>query len=92
MAALLPARISRPAAALAPPIHDAGVEAAVQAWIEAPDATAQTAAMDRLQRLAWDTVPFFAPTGLFRLRTAFRRELEGMLQAPSPMLWDLSRA
>ncbi|MCX7372134.1 MAG: hypothetical protein NTW56_06845 [Alphaproteobacteria bacterium] len=91
MAALLPARISRPAAALAPPIHDAGVEAAVQAWIEAPDATAQTAAMDRLQRLAWDTVPF-ASTGLFRLRTAFRRELEGMLQAPSPMLWDLRRA
>ncbi len=69
---------------------DQGVEAAVQAWIEAPDATAQAAAMERLQRLAWDAVPF-APTGLFRLRTAFRRELEGVLQAPSPMLWNLRR-
>jgi peptide/nickel transport system substrate-binding protein len=34
----------------------------------------------------------FAPTGLFRLRTAFRRELDGVLQAPSPMLWNLRRA
>jgi len=90
VAALLPARISRAVAALAPPIHHAGVEAAVQAWIEAPDAAAQTAAMERLQRLAWDAVPF-APTGLFRLRTAFRRELEGVLQAPTPILCNLRR-
>ncbi len=70
--------------------RDEGVEAAVQAWIMAPDAAGQRAAMTQLETRAWDAVPF-APTGLFRLRTAFRRELEGVLQAPSPMLWNLRR-
>ncbi len=70
--------------------RDAGVEEQVEAWLGAPTADAQAAAMERLQRLAWEAVPF-APTGLFRLRTAFRRDLEGVLQAPSPMLWNLRR-
>ena len=71
--------------------RDEGVEAAVQAWIEAPDEVAQADAHRRVQELAWEAVPF-APTGLFRLRTGFRRDLEGVLQAPSPMLWNLRRA
>ncbi|MDW8315508.1 MAG: ABC transporter substrate-binding protein [Rhodovarius sp.] len=69
---------------------DAAVEEAIEAWIMAPDAETQAAAMRRVQELAWEAVPF-APTGLFRLRTAFRRELTGVLQAPSPMLWNLRR-
>ncbi len=69
---------------------DAGVEAQVQAWIEAPDAAAQATAMRRLQELAWDAVPF-APTGLFRLRTAFRSDLTGVLQGPNPFVWNLRR-
>jgi peptide/nickel transport system substrate-binding protein len=71
--------------------RDEGVEEQVQAWLSAPTAEAQAVAMERLQRLAWEAVPF-APTGLFRLRTAFRRDLEGVLQAPSPMLWNLRRS
>jgi peptide/nickel transport system substrate-binding protein len=70
--------------------RDEGVEAAVQDWISAPDAAAQARAMAVLQDRAWEAVPF-APTGLFRLRTAFRRDLAGVLQAPSPMLWNLRR-
>jgi len=71
--------------------RDAGVEEQVEAWVAAPDAAAQDRALGRLQALAWEAVPF-APTGLFRLRTAFRRDLEGVLQAPSPMLWNVRRA
>lgn len=70
---------------------DAGVEEQVQAWINAPSAEAQAAAMQRLQVLAWDAVPF-APTGLFRLRTAFRSDLSGVLQGPNPFVWNLKRA
>ena len=70
---------------------DAGVEEQVEAWIMASDAQAQAAAMKRLQELAWEAVPF-APTGLFRLRTAFRRDLEGVLQGPNPFVWNLRRA
>lgn len=43
-----------------------------------------------LQELAWEAVPI-APTGLFRLRTAFRSDLTGVLQAPNPMLWNSRR-
>jgi len=70
---------------------DAASEAAVEAWIMATDQATQTSAMTRLQQAAWDSVPF-APTGLFRLRTAFRRDLSGVLQGPNPFLWNLRRA
>lgn len=70
--------------------EDAAIEEQVQAWLAAPDRAGQDAAMTKLQEAAWESVPF-APTGLFRLRTAFRRELSGVLQAPSPMLWNLRR-
>jgi peptide/nickel transport system substrate-binding protein len=71
--------------------EDAAVEEQVQAWIDAPDAAGQAQAMQRLQQLAWDAVPI-APTGLFRLRTAFRRELQDVLQGPNPFVWNLRRA
>jgi peptide/nickel transport system substrate-binding protein len=69
---------------------DAAVEEQVEAWIMATDPEAQAAAMRRLQELAWDAVPF-APTGLFRLRTAFRRDITGVLQGPNPFVWNLRR-
>jgi peptide/nickel transport system substrate-binding protein len=70
--------------------RDEGVEEMVQAWIGAPDAEAQAVAMAELQRRAWDAVPY-APTGLFRLRTAFRADITGVLQGPNPFLWNLRR-
>jgi peptide/nickel transport system substrate-binding protein len=70
--------------------EDAAVEAEAVRWIEAPDAATQADAMAKLQELAWDAVPF-APTGLFRLRTAFRADLSGVLQGPNPFLWNLRR-
>lgn len=69
---------------------DAASEAEVEAWIGATDEAAQARAMAALQEAAWESVPF-APTGLFRLRTAFRRELSGVLQGPNPFLWNLRR-
>jgi hypothetical protein len=70
--------------------RDEAIEREVAAWVEAPDAAAQASAMQRLQEAAWQSVPF-APTGVFRLRTAFRAELSGVLQGPNPMLWNLRR-
>ena len=70
--------------------EDAAVEEQVAAWVQAPDIAEQEVAMKRLQELLWDAVPI-APTGLFRLRTAFRADLAGVLQAPNPMLWNLRR-
>ena len=70
--------------------EDAAVEEQVGRWIEAPDGATQADAMGRLQALAWEAVPF-APTGLFRLRTAFRADLSGVLQGPNPFLWNVRR-
>ncbi|WP_207537527.1 ABC transporter substrate-binding protein [Sabulicella rubraurantiaca] len=70
--------------------EDAAVEEQVAAWLSAADAGAQKVAMRRLQELAWESVPI-APTGLFRLRTAFRADLSGVLQGPNPFLWNLRR-
>lgn len=69
---------------------DTAVEEQVEAWINASDTETQDRAMRRLQELAWDAVPF-APTGLFRLRTAFRADLTGVLQGPNPFVWNLRR-
>ena len=69
---------------------DAAVEEQVERWTLAPDGAMQADAMARLQELAWEAVPF-APTGLFRLRTAFRADLSGVLQGPNPFLWNLRR-
>ena len=69
---------------------DAAIEQQVEAWIGAANAEAQTRAMAALQQAAWNSVPF-APTGLFRLRTAFRADLQGVLQGPNPFLWNLRR-
>ena len=69
---------------------DAAVEEQVTAWTEAANAATQATAMQRLQQLAWESVPI-APTGLFRLRTAFRADLSGVLQGPNPFLWNLRR-
>lgn len=69
---------------------DAAVEEQVERWTLAPDGAVQADAMARLQELAWEAVPF-APTGLFRLRTAFRADLSGVLQGPNPFLWNLRR-
>ncbi|MBY0335305.1 MAG: ABC transporter substrate-binding protein [Acetobacteraceae bacterium] len=69
---------------------DPAVEEQVTAWLDAADEAAQAAAMRRVQELAWESVPI-APTGLFRLRTAFRADLSGVLQGPNPMLWNLRR-
>jgi peptide/nickel transport system substrate-binding protein len=70
--------------------RDPTVEERIQTWIEAPDEAAQARTMTALQEAAWDAVPF-APTGLFRLRTAFRSDLTGVLQGPNPFLWNLRR-
>jgi len=69
---------------------DPAIEEQVEAWLAAPDEAGQARAMEALQRVAWESLPF-APTGSFRLRTAFRADLSGVLQGPNPFVWNLRR-
>ncbi|MHB0706562.1 ABC transporter substrate-binding protein [Roseomonas mucosa] len=71
--------------------EDPATEEAIDHWLYAPDAQAQSLALRRVQETSWNSVPF-APTGIFVLQTGFRADLSGVLQGPNPYLWNLRRA
>lgn len=54
------------------------MEALAEAWLEAPDLPAQRRIAEAMQILGFETVPFL-PLGQYFQRTAWRRNLDGML-------------
>ncbi len=65
------------------------IEAARDAWFDAPNLTAQQAATREMQRVAFDTVPY-VPTGQYFQPTAYRRSMTGVLKGP-PVFWNIRR-
>ncbi|WP_237216577.1 ABC transporter substrate-binding protein [Falsiroseomonas oryziterrae] len=66
-------------------------EELAEAWIEAPDEPRQRALASELGRLALDEAAF-VPLGQFVIRTAFRRDITGILPGSSPYPWNVRRA
>ncbi len=67
-----------------------GVQALIEAWIDAPDLTARQRIAADLQRLALDQVPYL-PTGQYFARTASRADLTGILLGQF-VFWNVRRA
>ena len=65
-------------------------EALTAEWIDAPDDAARARAAATLGRLALDEVATI-PLGQFTIRTAFRRNLTGMLEGSTPYPWNVRR-
>jgi peptide/nickel transport system substrate-binding protein len=65
-------------------------EELVQAWLDAPDEAAQRRTAQTLGRLALEEVATI-PLGQFTIRTAYRRDLSGMLASSIPLPWNLKR-
>ena len=65
------------------------VEQLTAAWIAAPAEADQHRLADEIHREVFDTVPT-VPLGRFFIKTAFRRNLQGMLEGTSPYPWNLS--
>ncbi|WP_426954658.1 ABC transporter substrate-binding protein [Muricoccus radiodurans] len=65
-------------------------EELTQAWIEAPDEAAQRRIASELGRLGLEEVATI-PLGQFTIRTAFRRNLTGMLEGSTPYPWNIRR-
>ncbi len=70
---------------------DAKVEAMVQDWLAAPDAAAQARIADAIGVAALENVST-VPLGQFFIRTAFRKEITGVLQGIAPYPWNVRPA
>ena len=65
-------------------------EELAEAWLFAPDEARQRALASELGRLALDEAAF-VPLGQFIIRTAFRRDITGILPGSSPYPWNVRR-
>jgi len=66
-------------------------EALTQEWLFAPDEAAQRKAALELGRLGLEEVATI-PLGQFTIRTAFRKDITGILEGPAPFPWNVKRA
>jgi peptide/nickel transport system substrate-binding protein len=67
------------------------VETEVAAWYDAKTLDEEKAAVRRLNRAAFDHV-VYAPLGFFQLYQAWRKSVSGIVQAPLPLFWGVSKA
>jgi peptide/nickel transport system substrate-binding protein len=57
-------------------------------WTHALDATQKKALTDEIQKLAYDEVPYM-PLGQYTQPRAYRKYVQGVLQFPAPVLWNV---
>jgi peptide/nickel transport system substrate-binding protein len=60
-------------------------------WVRATDAAKQKQLAEEIQRVALDEV-MYVPFGQWVSPTAFRKSVQGFLQFPAPLLWNVSVA
>jgi peptide/nickel transport system substrate-binding protein len=66
------------------------VQEAIGAWYAAPDLAAEKQAVAEINKTAMDHV-VYVPTGFFKGYQAWRRTLSGIVKAPFPVVWDVSK-
>ena len=67
------------------------VQAKIAAWYDAPDAPAQKAAMDAVNKASMEFVTYL-PTGFFLSNTAWRSNVSGIVKSPFPIFWGVDKA
>lgn len=67
------------------------LESLRQQWLDAPDAAAQLAIGQDIQREAFESVPYL-PVAQWYAPTAYRKTITGVLDAPVMLFWNVSRA
>ncbi len=66
------------------------VQADIATWYDAPDAAAEKQAMDQLDRNSMDFVTY-VPTGFFLQYQSWRKNVNGVVKAPFPVFWGVSK-
>ena len=67
------------------------VQAKIAAWYDAPDLAAEKQAIAELNKAAMDHV-VYVPTGFFKGYQAWRKNISGVVKAPFPVFWDVTKA
>jgi peptide/nickel transport system substrate-binding protein len=66
------------------------IEAARDQWFGASDLAGEKAAVDKMNALAVD-FGLYAPTGFFLSYQAWRKNITGVVKAPAPFFWGVSK-
>jgi len=66
------------------------VQASIDAWFDATGEEAERQAMVEVSRRSMDFVTYI-PTGFFLNSTAWRRDVRGIVKAPFPVFWGVSK-
>jgi peptide/nickel transport system substrate-binding protein len=69
---------------------DAKLESLRAAWFDAPDLSSQKAIAEQVQMQALQTVPYI-PVGQIFQPTAFRSEIQGLVNGPFALFWSVHR-
>jgi peptide/nickel transport system substrate-binding protein len=67
------------------------VQEKIAAWYIAPDLAAEKAVIADLNKAAMDHV-VYVPTGFFKVYQAWRKNISGVVKAPFPVFWDVTKA
>ena len=67
------------------------VQAKIAEWYAAADFAGEKKAIDELNKAAMDDVVYI-PTGFFQFKQAWRSNLSGVVRAPFPVFWDVTKA
>ncbi len=71
--------------------NDPKLEALIDQWFKAPDATAQKALAAQIQTEAYHGDIPYVPTGQFVIPTAYRKSLSGIIIAPVVFFWNVEK-
>jgi peptide/nickel transport system substrate-binding protein len=67
------------------------VQEKIATWYGAADLAAEKAAIAELNKAAMDFVVYI-PTGFFQFKQAWRSNVTGVVRAPFPVFWDVTKA
>jgi peptide/nickel transport system substrate-binding protein len=67
------------------------VQETIAAWYAAPDLAAEKAVIADLNKAAMEHV-VYVPTGFFKGYQAWRKNVSGVVKAPFPVFWDVTKA
>jgi peptide/nickel transport system substrate-binding protein len=66
------------------------VQQKIAAWYDAPDLAAEKQVIAELNKAAMDHV-VYVPTGFFKGYQAWRKNVSGVVKAPFPVFWDVTK-
>jgi peptide/nickel transport system substrate-binding protein len=70
---------------------NAEIEKLAQQWLQSSSDSQRFDIANQIQRIGFETVPF-VPLGQYLQRTAYRRNVQGVLHGPAVLPWNVSKA